>query len=188
MRNRRDNRTRPSSTADHPVRAVPAVVILAAALGFAGVPGITAAKDTESTGLAVDERVGLLDEAWRLWRIPVRYAASRSPYFQPGLPPYRQQPEKAQQQPLPEAGESATETAAPSPPSSNSSEGGSKSPSGGGSEGPSSGGGSEGSSSGSSESDTPTLTLIEPTPTFTPVDTGPQPGEAPTPTQTPGGS
>lgn len=178
MRNPRNNRTRPSSTANHPVRAVPAFVLLVAALGVAGTPGIVAAEETDSTSLAVDERVGLLGNAWRVWRIPVRYAASRSPYFQPGLPPYRQQPEKAQQQPLPEAGESTTEAVAPSPPSSNSSEGGSKSPS---------GGGSEGSSSGSSESDTPTLTLIEPTPTFTLVDPGPQPGEAPTPTQTPSG-
>lgn len=181
MRTRRDITIRSTSTASHPVRAVPAVALLAAVLGFAGAPVVAAAEDTDSTSVAVDGRVGLLDEAWRLWRIPVRYAASRSPYFQPGLPPYRQQPEKAQQQPLPEAGDSATETAAPipspSPSSSDSSEGSSKSPS----------GGSEGSSSDSSESSTPTLTLIEPTPTFTPVEPVLQPGEAPTPTQTPSG-
>lgn len=178
MRNRRDSTARPTFTAKHPVRAAPASLLLAITLGLAGAPGTVVSADTDSDNVVVDERLGLPDQAWRLWRIPVRYTASRSPYFQPGLPPYRQQPEKAQQQPLPDAGESATEMPAPSPPpSSSTSDSGSKSPS----------GGSDETSSSAPESSTPPLTLIEPTPTFTPVDPAPLPGDAPTPTPTPSG-
>jgi len=84
--------------------AVPACTAMALLVIFAPLIAWSPARADEETGRInrlVDERLGLLDRDVRLWKIPVRFTASRSPYFQPGLPPYRQQPEKAQDQPPP---------------------------------------------------------------------------------------
>lgn len=93
----------------------------------------------------VDARLGLLEHSLRIWKLPIRYTAARSPYFRPGLPPYRQQPEKAQDQVPP--GFEPEPVATPTPPTS----GGSSSGSGSSSDSSSDSGDSDsGSSSGSS--------------------------------------
>jgi len=111
-----------------------------------------AEKEKQRLNQSVDERLGLLERSLRIWKLPVRYTAARSPYFRPGLPPYRQQPEKAQAQrpPIPEP----EPVAAPAPTgggSSSSDSGGSDSSGDGGSSGGS--GGSSGSSGGGSSDD-----------------------------------
>jgi hypothetical protein len=109
-----------------------AVVALVAT---ASIPGALAQDDKQQLNMRIDERLGLLERTLRIWKLPIRHTASRSPYFKPGLPPYRQQPEKAQEQTPP--GLEPEPVAAPTP-----------EPSGGGSSSADSGGGSDSSSDG----------------------------------------
>lgn len=152
------------------------VTLLAFAWVISHAPLASAQGDSEraTRNAQVDTRLGLIERPLRLWKVPVRFKASRSAYFMPGPPPYRQQPEKASSHPLP-----MPESETPGPPSSvetgSSSSGSSSSPessaTGSSSEGSSSEGvtpSGNGSSGGSAPGDSP--------------DSGPDPGFGPTPT------
>lgn len=152
-------------------------VAMVALVAATSAPGALAQDDKQHLDTRIDERLGLFEQPLRIWKLPLRYTASLSPYFRPGVPPYRQQPETAQELALPkEAGPEPSTT--PTPSTSGSPDGDSTA-----STGDSGSGGGSSSSSSSSGSSTPTLTLIEPLPTFTPVL--PPGGSTPMPTPTP---
>lgn len=126
------------------------IAVILATGGLVGHAATANAQDDKAQrNEQVDARLGLLEHTLRIWKLPIRYTAARSPYFKPGLPPYRQQPEKAQNQVPP--GLEPEPVATPTPPTSGSNSSGSGSDSGSDSSSDS-GDGDGGSSSGSSGS------------------------------------